>query len=98
MDNTDNANGQEKLNIVPKIEDLQNSGLRYCKSCGQYLPLDRFNKYGTGLRHICKSCQKGIKNPSEKFKDIESRELIEELRLRGYRGKLTYTEVTEVKI
>lgn len=71
---------------------------RYCRKCKQWLPINYFEKYGAGIRHICKACQHNIKNPSEKFIDFTSRELIEELRRRGYRGKLTYTEITEVKV
>lgn len=71
---------------------------RYCKKCKQWLPISHFEKYGGGIRHICKACQHNIKNPSEKFIDFTSRELIEELRRRGYKGKLTYTEITEVKL
>lgn len=71
---------------------------RYCRKCKQWLPISHFEKYGAGIRHVCKACQHNIKNPSDKFIDYTSRELIEELRRRGYRGKLTYTEVTEVKL
>lgn len=71
---------------------------RYCRKCKQWLPISYFEKYGVGIRHICKACQHNIKNPSEKFIDFTSRELIEELRRRGYKGKLTYTEITEVKV
>lgn len=71
---------------------------RYCRKCKQWLPISHFNKYGAGIRHVCKACEHNIKNPSEKFIDFTSRELIEELRRRGYKGKLTYTEVTEVKL
>lgn len=91
----------EEQNNVQQQEDVEAieiPKLRRCKICKQDLPIDRFSIYGTGHRHICKSCEKGIKNPSEKFKDITSKELIDELRRRGYKGKLTYVEVTEVKI
>lgn len=71
---------------------------RYCRKCKQWLPISHFEKYGIGIRHICKACHHNIKNPSEKFIDFTSRELIEELRRRGYKGKLTYTEITEVKL
>lgn len=83
QDNNDNVKVEQK---------------RYCRKCKQWLPISHFEKYGAGLRHICKACQYNIKNPSEKFIDFTSRELIEELRRRGYRGKLTYTEITEVKV
>lgn len=83
-------------NNFEPIEPIEQK--RYCRKCKQWLPVSYFEKYGTGIRHICKACQHNIKNPSEKFIDFTSRELIEELRRRGYKGKLTYTEITEVKL
>ena len=89
---------QDNVQQQEDVETIEIPKLRRCKICKQNLPIDRFSVYGSGYRHICKSCEKGIKNPSEKFKDITSKELIDELRRRGYKGKLTYVEVTEVKI
>lgn len=93
---------EDELQEQQKQDNDNNSKIieekRYCRKCKQYLPISYFEKYGVGIRHICKACQHNIKNPSEKFIDFTSRELIEELRRRGYRGKLTYTEITEVKV
>ena len=93
---------EDKLQEQQKQDNDNNSKIieekRYCRKCKQWLPVSYFEKYGVGIRHICKACQHNIKNPSEKFIDFTSRELIEELRRRGYRGKLTYTEITEVKV
>ena len=100
MDTIQDVAFEEQNNVQQQedVEAIEIPKLRRCKICKQDLPIDRFSIYGTGHRHICKSCEKGIKNPSEKFKDITSKELIDELRRRGYKGKLTYVEVTEVKI
>lgn len=91
----DKLQEQQKQDNNDNVEVEQK---RYCRKCKQWLPISHFEKYGRGIRHVCKACQHNIKNPSEKFIDFTSRELIEELRRRGYKGKLTYVEVTEVKL
>ena len=64
--------------------------IRKCKCCGKELPITEFNYYRPNkYRWICKSCQENNIPKNDKFKDITSRELILELRARGYRGKLT---------
>ena len=69
-----------------------------CKCCGKELPITMFNKKGTGRRNICISCERGESGVSDKFKDFTSRELMEELRSRGFKGILKRTKVEEVKI
>lgn len=71
---------------------------KVCKVCGRELPIDEFPKYGKGYKHTCKCCLKQKNKRSAKFENVPSRELIEELRLRGYKGKLTYVSYTEVVI
>lgn len=63
---------------------------RICKCCGKEKPLSEFDKQARGYRRVCKECVSRNKNAerSEKFKAFESRELIEELRIRGYKGQL----------
>ena len=94
----DNDNKSKNTVECNTAQDAKVEEKRYCRKCKQWLPISHFEKYGVGIRHVCKACQHNIKNPSEKFIDFTSRELIEELRRRGYRGKLTYTEITEVKL
>lgn len=66
--------------------------IRTCKCCGKTLPITEFNHYTkTKLRKICKSCENDDIPTNAKLKDITSRELVLELRARGYRGKLTKT-------
>ena len=71
---------------------------RKCKCCGKELPLTMFNKRGPGYRNICISCERGESGASDKFKDFTSRELMEELRSRGFKGILKRIKVEEVKI
>lgn len=69
-----------------------------CKCCGNELPLSHFAKRGTGYRSICMECEKRESGASDKFKDFTSRELIDELKLRGYEGSLTKKIVEVIKL
>lgn len=75
-----------------------------CKSCGRTLPLEAFlkcNRTADGRMNECKECRERRRksaetssgNPLEKF---TGRQLIEELRRRGYRGTLEYVEVHKI--
>ena len=81
---------------------------KICSRCGRELPLENFNNKAAsedGKQSYCKDCVKAYnmqsavakkamqeENPLSAFKP---RELIEELRKRGYRGKLQYVyEIT----
>ena len=79
---------------------------KVCGHCGRELPVSEFNKRSAssdGLQFWCRDCMHKsyhkrqalsslshdeASNPLASFKP---RELIEELRRRGYKGKLTYT-------
>ena len=64
-----------------------------CKCCGKTLPVTYFRRYAAGYRKICMTCERNESGVSEKFKDFTSRELIEELISRGYKGQLKYVKV-----
>lgn len=89
----ENVNTEQPLAVVEYTDKA-----RICKICGQKLPLTKFNKRGGGWRNICKDCERQHNGVSEKFASFTSRELIEELRHRGYSGTLKFVKVEEFKV
>ena len=83
----------EKVNVNPAEGET-----KVCSCCGKELPLSMFNKRGTGYRKMCKTCEHTEKGASEKFKDVTSRELIDELSARGYKGQLRKEVVTTYEL
>lgn len=71
---------------------------RVCKCCGKELPLTHFGKMGTGYRLKCNECLKREAGATDRFKDFTSRELIDELKARGYEGSLTKRIVETIKL
>lgn len=69
-----------------------------CSVCGEVLPLDMFLKRGAGRENVCISCKRKQNGKSEALAQFTPRELIEELKARGYKGKLTYTIVKTLNI
>lgn len=87
------ANNIDNVNIVTATP------LRIYKCCGKELPITEFNHYTkTSYRWICKQCQESNNPKDDRFNGITSRELILELRARGYRGKLTKTITKDIVI
>ena len=86
-------NKEQPLAIV-----ITTNNKKKCKCCGKELPITMFNRRGPGYRNICISCERGESGVSDKFKNFTSRELIEELRSRGYKGTLKYVKVEEFNL
>ena len=72
--------------------------LKKCSCCGKNLPLTHFKKRGIGYRNICNDCLKRESGATDKFKDFTSRELIDELKARGYEGMLQKKVVETIKL
>lgn len=72
------------INVTP----VKTVETKKCKCCGKELPLSEFHKKGIGYRNICISCEHRENGASERFKDVTSRQLIDELIARGYKGSL----------
>lgn len=85
-------------NIVNEVITPEPIQTKRCKICGKEKPITEFAKRGQGRETICLSCKSGEGDTSEKFKNFTSRELIEELRHRGYRGALKLVIEKEVVI
>lgn len=72
---------------------------RVCSCCKKELPIESFKSYSDGRRRlICNDCIRNNKGINEKFKDFTDRDLMEELRARGYVGTLEKVKVTKFKI
>lgn len=72
---------------------------RKCRVCGKKLPISMFDRFGRhGFHSACKRCEGKEVSEDARFKDISSKDLILELRARGYKGKLQQITVNEVVI
>lgn len=89
------TNVNEKLIVA---EPIAANKTKKCSCCGKTLPIEDFETYGKGHRSICRTCRRLESGATEKFKDFTSRELINELISRGYRGNLKKVVVEEVKL
>lgn len=69
-----------------------------CNKCGKTLPIEQFAEFGSKHRSICRSCQRDEDGSSERFAEFTSRELMEELRNRGFKGTLKYTKIEEFNV
>ncbi len=92
MENKVNYNNE----VLAVEETVQHK--KKCKCCGKELPITMFNKRGTGYRNICISCERSETGASDKFKDYTSRELMEELRARGFKGTFKRMKVETITI
>lgn len=84
---------EQPLAIVETVKEK-----KICKCCGRELPLSNFDKRGIGYRNYCRECLRKENGVSERFAQFTSRELLEELRSRGYKGTLKYVKVEEIKL
>lgn len=96
----------ELNNVKPNNDKIVQT--KVCKCCGKELFITEFRKNpkGEGFGDTYKKCvsnhvkagwnKSKFKIGDERLKNITSRELIAELRFRGYKGKLEYTQVIDV--
>lgn len=92
MENNKNYN-----NEVLAVEETTTQK-KICKCCGSEFPINMFRKKGTGYRNVCISCERKETGASDKFKQFTSRELMEELRSRGFKGTLKHIKVEIINI
>ena len=88
------TNNQNASQTSTPVEDT-----RKCVKCGRILPISKFEKYGKhGWHRKCKDCENETYSTDERFKGVTSRDLILELRARGYKGKLQKVIIEDVII
>ena len=71
---------------------------RKCSVCGEVLPVDMFTRHGRGGENVCITCKRKQSGKSGALAKFTPRELIDEIKGRGYKGKLTYTVVKTLNI
>ena len=84
------------------VEEPVVTETRKCKVCGEVLPITMFKAFAGKVEkraHVCNKCRcDGTSDKSSQLSVFTSRELIIELRNRGYSGELSYTTIKKVKI
>lgn len=71
---------------------------KICKCCGKELSINNFRRQSKGYRKICMACERSFNGVSERFSSFTDRELMEELRSRGYKGIFKKVQIIEVKL
>lgn len=68
---------------------------KVCSCCGNELPITAFNKHGRskdGYGSVCRACKAKTGDGNPELARFTPRELIDELRCRGYHGTLEYVQ------
>ena len=81
--------------------DEKQIATKRCKSCGQLLPIIAFKtdpRSKDGYCHICNACKAKGKEGNPKLAEFTPRELMEELRARGYHSTLEYIQRHKINI
>lgn len=79
----------------------KNIPTKVCSCCGNKLPVTAFNKHNhakDGYEAICRNCKVKNRGSNPDLAKFQPRELIEELRARGYHGTLEYVQRHEIKL
>lgn len=81
--------------------DEKHVSTKICSCCGNELPVTAFDRHGKskdGYSHICRAYKAEQNGTNTDLAKFTPRELINELRARGYRGKLTFTQTYEINV
>ena len=81
--------------------DEKQTATKRCKSCGQLLPIIAFKadpRSKDGHCHVCNACKAKGKEGNPKLAEFTSRELMEELRARGYHSTLEYVQKYSITV
>lgn len=86
------------ININPQNTPVP-AATRTCKCCGKTLTISHFKAYKAGkFATVCNDCKRESNGASEKFAQFTTRELMDELKNRGWSGKLRHVRVEEMTI
>lgn len=80
---------------------MAEEGFKVYKSCKRELPLSAFahrSNSKDGYSHVCKECKTKFNGGNPELAKFTPKELMDELKVRGYRGKLEYVTVHTIVI
>lgn len=80
---------------------MAEEGFKVCKSCKRELPLNTFahrSNSKDGYSNVCKECKTKFKGGNSELAKFTPRELMDELKVRGYKGELKYVTVHTIVI
>ena len=85
------------------VNDNNASGIgvaqtKKCKCCGEIKDIHEFRIYGRGYKTICIACERKNSGITEEFAKYQDRDLINELRARGWKGELVHEQVIIKKL
>lgn len=81
--------------------DEKQISTKVCNCCGNELPITAFDRHGRskdGYHKVCRACKAKLGNQNENLVKFTSRELIDELKARGYHGTLEFVQRHSIKV
>lgn len=80
---------------------MAEEGFKVCKSCKHELPLSAFvhkSNSKDGYSYVCKKCKTKFEGGNPELAKFTPKELMDELKARGYKGELKYVTVHTIVI
>lgn len=74
--------------MEPEFFERKEEKTKICHCCKQARPISDFGTYGGKTHRVCNECLRQKSGASEKFSQYTTRELLDELKARGWRGQL----------
>lgn len=81
------------------INSIVPNATRTCSCCGKSLTISHFKSYKDNrYSRVCNDCKREKNGGSAKFEQFTTRELMDELKARGWNGKLRHIRIEEMSI